>query len=287
MNKVTTSFNINKRNVVLSIEAEQIAPGDDIVQFLQDNSPAKDAEWCRDGYIVTKFLTDNDNITIKKRITEIIKKYLNDLSIKTEDFCLENYHRYVTTVQHLTLIDQIRAGSQGTGGILFEELGIPTDRLDAEISRICNTQTTCRKSLDLGNDKTYRVSHFFVRIVRPGTNKDNNPPHKDTHMGRLRNAVNLYYPVAGSDSNSSLPIIPGSHLWSEQSIIKTSGETLINGTKYNVPAIVATANGLNLVTPNPQYGDALVFTPYAIHGGGINFNTNTTRVSLEIRFWKN
>lgn len=287
MNRIITSFKINTRNIVLPVQAEQIAPGDDTVQFLQDDSPARHTDWENNGYTVTKFLKDKDNIIIKTQITEIIKTYLKGLNIETVDFSLENYHNHVTTEQHLLLMDQIRAGSHGTGGILFERLGISTDNLDAEISRICNTQTTCRKFFDLGNGKTYRVGHFFVRIIRPGTNSDNNPPHKDTHIARLRNAVNLYYPIAGSDSNSSLPIIPGSHLWSEQSIIKTSGETLINGMKYNVPAIIATSNGLNLITPNPHCGSAMIFTPYAIHGGGINFNANTTRVSLEIRFWKN
>jgi len=30
----------------------------------------------------------------------------------------------------------------------------------------------------------------------------------------------------------------------------------------------------------------MVFTPYAIHGGGVNFSPDTTRVSLEIRLWR-
>jgi hypothetical protein len=76
-------------------------------------------------------------------------------------------------------------------------------------------------------------------------------------------------------------------LWSEQDIIKTSGNTRVNGLKYTVPAIISAVNGLNLITPNPTFTQAMFFTPYAIHGGGMNFNSDTTRMSLEIRFWKN
>ena len=286
MNKMITSFRINERDIILPVEADRIEPGNNKIQFLEDDSPAKHASWADQGYTVINFLSIEENILLKNNITDIIKKYLMQLSIDTEGFSLEKYHTFVTTEQHLALIEKIRAGSQGTGGIPFDDLIISTDRLDKELSEICNVDVTCRKLFNLGDNKTYKVGHFFVRIVRPGTSKDNNPPHKDTHIDRLRNAVNLYYPIAGSNANSSLPIIPGSHLWSEQEIVRTYGDTLINGSKYNVPAIVAASRGLNLITPDPQHGQAMVFTPYAIHGGGINFNTETTRISLEIRFWK-
>jgi hypothetical protein len=287
MNKMITSFRINERDIILPVEADRIEPGCNKIQFLEDDSPAKHATWAEQGYTVIEFLSRDENILVKSNITDIIKKYLIQLNIDVSGFSLEKYHTFVTTDQHLTLIEKIRAGSQGIGGIPFDNLAISTDRLDKELSQICNVNVTCRKLFNLGDNKTYEVGHFFVRIVRPGTSKDNNPPHKDTHIDRLRNAVNLYYPIAGSNTNSSLPIIPGSHLWSEQEIVRTHGETLVNGSKYNVPAIVAASRGLNLITPNPNYEQAMVFTPYAIHGGGINFNTDTTRVSLEIRFWKN
>jgi prepilin-type N-terminal cleavage/methylation domain-containing protein len=50
-------------------------------------------------------------------------------------------------------------------------------------------------------------------------------------------------------------------------------------------ATVAAVKGLNLITPNPGPEQVMVFTPYTIHGGGYNFNKDTTRVSLEMRFW--
>jgi ectoine hydroxylase-related dioxygenase (phytanoyl-CoA dioxygenase family) len=41
-----------------------------------------------------------------------------------------------------------------------------------------------------------------------------------------------------------------------------------------------------MIRPNPKPGQAMLFSPYLVHGGGYNLNTDTTRVSLEMRFWK-
>jgi ectoine hydroxylase-related dioxygenase (phytanoyl-CoA dioxygenase family) len=38
--------------------------------------------------------------------------------------------------------------------------------------------------------------------------------------------------------------------------------------------------------PDPQAGEVLVFSPYLIHGGAMNFNSDVTRLSLEMRFWR-
>lgn len=286
MNKLVTVFRINGRIIKLPIESEKIEPGENIVQFLNDDSPALNAIWKNEGYTIFSFLTPKEISHIKNSITDILKKYINNLGLNTDNFSLEQYHRYISSEQHLAIMDNIRAGSKGTGGIPFDLLPVSTKRLDTALSSVCNTNVTCTKTFDIGNGETYTVKHFFIRVVRPGLETDNNPPHKDTHIDRLRGAVNLYFPIAGSNINSSLPIIPSSHLWPESEIVRTSGNTLVNGSKYNVPAVVLAARGLNLITPNPDEDSAMVFTPYAIHGGGINFNTDITRVSLEIRFWK-
>jgi ectoine hydroxylase-related dioxygenase (phytanoyl-CoA dioxygenase family) len=43
---------------------------------------------------------------------------------------------------------------------------------------------------------------------------------------------------------------------------------------------------LLLVRPAVGPNEVMVFTPYAIHGGGTNGSADTTRVSLEVRFWR-
>ena len=41
-----------------------------------------------------------------------------------------------------------------------------------------------------------------------------------------------------------------------------------------------------LVRPNPGRNEMIVFSPYLIHRGGVNLNPDTTRMSLEMRFWQ-
>ena len=46
------------------------------------------------------------------------------------------------------------------------------------------------------------------------------------------------------------------------------------------------AHPLVLERPNPGLNEVLVFSPYLIHGGAFNQQTDATRVSLEMRFWR-
>jgi ectoine hydroxylase-related dioxygenase (phytanoyl-CoA dioxygenase family) len=132
--------------------------------------------------------------------------------------------------------------------------------------------------------KIFTSNHFWIRIVRPERG-DNNPPHRDCYFNRNKRLINIYAPIAGSNENSSLPLVPGSHYWSEDVLTISKGKTSIGNVRFTNPAIVACKNGIKMITPNPKYGDCIVFTPYLIHGGGKNFNCDTTRVSLEMRFW--
>ena len=38
-----------------------------------------------------------------------------------------------------------------------------------------------------------------------------------------------------------------------------------------------------MIRPNPKLGEALIFTPFLIHGAAVN-NSDLTRISLELRF---
>lgn len=285
MNELTSVIKINERFVNLPIRADKFAPGNDEILFNSDMSPAKNTAWEKEGYTIAQFLSPEDNHTINNGIKEFLKSILHDININTIGFTLDQYHTFVNDEQHLQAMEAIRAGSDGTGGISMELFPVSIDKVDKRISEICCTNVTCRKTFTK-DSKSYTVKHFWMRVVRPQHFKDNNPPHRDVHLERSRGAVNLYYPIAGSNMNSSLPILPGSHFWSEAEIVRTYGEAYVNDAKYTNPATVAAARGLNLITPNPQENEVMVFTPYAIHGGGYNFNSNSTRVSLEMRFWE-
>jgi hypothetical protein len=135
------------------------------------------------------------------------------------------------------------------------------------------------------DSKKINPKSFAIRIVRPGKN-DFNPPHKDIYLKRLKNGVNIYMPIIGSNLNSSLPLMPRSHNLNEKDIIRTINGVKVNNIKFRVPCIVGTKRGLYLKRPNPNMKQIMIFSPYLIHGGGLNENKNTTRFSLELRFWK-
>ena len=41
-----------------------------------------------------------------------------------------------------------------------------------------------------------------------------------------------------------------------------------------------------MIRPNPQNTEALIFTPFLIHGAAVNKNIDITRIALELRFDK-
>jgi len=280
MNKAVSIFKVNNKFVKLYVEAEKFDSGENDILYLKDKSPTMFATWERQGFTVQKFLSkeiiDKFNAGISSTIKSFVDKY-----VSSKEFTLEKYHTFVTDDIHYKIIEEIRAGSSGTGGIPLDTFPIPISIVENRISEICNSKVTCRKT-----SNGSKVDHFWIRIVSPGSN-DNNPPHRDVHLERSRGAVNLYFPIAGSNENSSLPIIPESHLWSEAEIVRTFGETRVNGIKYTNPATISSVRGLEMMTPNPNVDEVLVFSPYALHGGGVNFNKDLTRVSLELRFWLN
>ena len=71
---------------------------------------------------------------------------------------------------------------------------------------------------------------------------------------------------------------------SDREYIVSESPCYIYGKSNTVPCIVHREKGLNLFTPNPSQEEILLFSSHLIHGGGINDNADTTRVSLEMRF---
>ncbi|RPD49542.1 hypothetical protein DNI29_01715 [Hymenobacter sediminis] len=104
-------------------------------------------------------------------------------------------------------------------------------------------------------------------------------------LDRLRDGINIYFPVAGSTPDSSLTLVPGSHWWPEDRTERTAGGATYNGTAYSVPALKGSNEPLELVRPNPGPEQVLLFSPYLLHGGALNLNSAATRISLEMRFW--
>ena len=144
-----------------------------------------------------------------------------------------------------------------------------------------------RESLDLKAIEHQGAIGKFLgfRIVRPGK-PDFNPFHRDAWLPYWRDVVNVWAPLSGFEGGNTMSIIPGTHNLDDSEILKTKKGAIINDKTYHVPAAIALGQNFEPITPVLEKGEALVFSPYLIHGNGINRNPDTTRVSIEFRFCK-
>lgn len=278
-----TNFCVNERVKEFDVCSKSFKRGYTSCDFISKNF--KNEEFITTGWIKANFPTDwSDAIkqSVKRFIYNKVSKFNSNLNISESDFCLEKYHTFVSNEQHLNVINSFRGKFNffGCGGIPLSELGIPFTDLDGFVN---NTLQTSVKFSTNKKKFGFKFDKFWIRIIRPKIN-DNNPPHKDSHLQRLKHLVNIYLPLAGSNEHSSLPVITGSHLESDREYIVSESPCYIYGKSNTVPCIVHREKGLNLFTPNPSQEEILLFSSHLIHGGGINDNADTTRVSLEMRF---
>ncbi len=280
MNTCNLKFSINNVEKHFDIKSKSFKRGSDTYLF---KKKVKNKSILNLGYKIST-LPNNFFCNIKQSISNIILNILKEQNIFPENFDMEKYHNYVNDEQHLNVVNKFRGRLFGIGGIHLKHLGVNFSEMDNFINDIIipDNKLSCVYNL-----YGLKIKHFWIRIVRP--NKlDNNAPHKDNHINRLcsPDIINIYLPLAGSNEYSSLPIIPESHLENEKEYIISESPCFIENKKFTAPALVHRNKGLNLITPNPNYGDVMIFTPLLVHGGGSNDNIDKTRISVEMRFFK-
>lgn len=270
----TMNVSIENKQLSFEIHGETLV-GNDEVLLAGDDDLTLNTNFHESGYDVLPFLDAVQFATLKEGITKLIARYLAEAGVTgLEQFDLVDYHKYASTNDiHFAVVSKIQ------NGIDISEFPLDPALLEQRVESIVGFPVTSRNR--------YVDWHAFsIRIIRPNMLTDNNPPHRDVWLDRLRNAINIYVPFSGSDKNSALPILPGSHLWKESEIERTAQGAKINDIAYTVPCVVGSKHGLSMIRPNPGENEFLIFSPYLIHGGGYNLNTDTTRVSLEMRFWR-
>ncbi len=259
-----------------NIKGERIW-GKDILPMQGADNICANFSWDQDGFAIFPFLEKSLFTDFLKETNEVFLDTLRSLGIKVEsNFNFENYHKVIGD-KHLKFVDRIKH-------IPSSQFPINRKRMDERISEIFNTEMS-----NFNPITKERVYHF--RIIRPhklGTAilHDNNPIHRDTWHWEYQNNINIYVGICGSTEHSSLALVRGSHYWNEQLIERTDGGALINKTQYVVPALTASKNEIEMIRPNPGHNEMMVFSPYLLHGGALNFNNDQTRISLEMRFWR-
>lgn len=275
MKSVPVNYKIENNEIDLLLEGETFI-GAPITLLNNDVNLIDDLSWTEAGFSVEKFLAPELYKKAQIGISEIVKNLVLQAGGKVDgNFTLEKYHLYVDDNIHLKIAKIIQPGWN------VSTFPIDFNFINKRVSEIVN-KTVTAEAKHLG------IYNYFLRIVRPMKFQDNNPPHRDVWLDRLRNAVNIYVPICGSSQKSSLPLVEGSHLAKESEIERTTDGALLNGTKYSVPCVISYKDqSPKLTRPVVNDNELMVFSPYLVHGGGYNFQENLTRISLEARFWKN
>ncbi len=266
-------YTINNRKINVRIDGET-AHGEEIILLHKDDNLIKETIWANEGFTISGFLDELENEKLLNGIRKLLSIILGSLNIHLpENFNPEKLHEMPGLDEEL-YSRLMQKTSFFPTNILPVDAKVFTDRL----SEICHAPLTIKNPFT-------QLELFHIRIVRPNSN-DNNPLHRDVWLDRLRNAVNIYLPLFGSNELSSLCIVPESHLWMESEIERTAEGALVNGKPFTVPAVTGSKRKMDFFRPDPKNGEVLVFSPYLIHGGAMNFNPDQTRMSLEMRLWR-
>jgi hypothetical protein len=246
--------------------------GDDHVLLNKANDLTKQMQWHSKGFSIEELFTSQSRVDFEEKTRKLLLKLWKQVNPTiNSQFTLDKYHHaFSNQEEHLKVIDRTKL-------ISVDDFPINILELEKRISILLKRELKVHNPFD-----DQKVFHF--RVVRPQSG-DNNPLHRDVWLPDYKDCINLYIPVAGSNSNSSLILIEGSHRWSESKIEKTTQGAMINGQKFNVPAVTEIFEDATFIRPNPKPGEVLLFSPYLIHGGATNLNKDLTRISIEIRLW--
>lgn len=248
--------------------------GENTILFQPEDNVISKTPWSEEGYGVVPAFVGSEFEALQASITKNIIKAFEVNGIEyPENFELKNYHKVITTnEQHLQVIDITR-------NLETSDFDFDIDILAERFGNILGYKLTTFVE-ELGK------SHIQIRINRPSS-LDINPPHRDGYLSYWEDVVNVWIPIEGCTPETSLPVLPGSHLLPEDEILRTESKgAKINGNTYYVPCILKTKAGdLRMIRPNPNKGEALLFSPFLIHGAAVN-RSDSTRVSIELRFPK-
>ncbi len=265
-------YEINGHSISYTPEGKT-SRGSDQVLLDQAIDLTANTSWSKNGFTIADLFELKTYDIFRTNVHQLLVSLWKDAGLNIDsNFVLDQYHNLAGNREvHLRAVDKTKLLST-------DHFPIPVKALEERISKICGIALEARNPFD--QKKTF---HF--RVIRPQS-IDNNPLHRDVWLEDYDNCINLYIPIAGSNIDSSLIVVPGSHRWPESRLEKTTGGAVINGVKFNVPAVTDIYGKYEVVRPDPKENEVLVFSPYLIHGGSVNFNSDQTRISIEIRLWR-
>jgi len=268
MNYISTNLKLNNKTFKLKINKKDILSKNQKYSLAEKfgSSKLKSLNWYRDGYaIIDVFNKKEHDKNILKISTELIKMLKID---KKKNFKVQKYHEMVSDNEHTKLIKKTR-----------EIDPKKFNQIKDKIYKVINKKYNLKFERNLKLKKEICI----LRLNRPGK-QDMNPPHRDGYIKSWSKCVNIWYMTSGCRKTSSLPLVPKSHLLTENKILVTKPKSKMNGIKYHVPIIFKILKKKNIpfLIPKIKPGQVLIFSPYLIHGFGYNFGLNT-RSAIELR----
>ncbi|SDH77995.1 phytanoyl-CoA dioxygenase family protein [Winogradskyella thalassocola] len=274
MEKICKIF-IDNKPFEFKVEGEFFWGKPELLYPQKDNVLSK-MSWENEGFNIVEAFEELDFLKLQASVKNIIIDALktNNVAVDNETFDLKDYHKFVTTD---ALHNQVIAI---TRNLETSDFDFDIDLLAKRFGDILGYQLTSYV-------EELKKSHIQIRISRPQS-LDINPPHRDGYLSYWEDIINVWLPIAGCNEKSSLPVVAKSHLIPENEILRTESKgAKINGNIYYVPCILETKSGvIKMTRPNPMESEALLFSPFLIHGAAVNENEDITRVSLELRFPK-
>ena len=273
MAKKTCKLLIDKENYEFEVDGDFFW-GEHEVLFKEKNSIISNMDWKDSGYSIVNAFSNEEFERLKASIVQNIFNAISQFKkeLKLENFSLEKYHEIVNNDDLHNKVINI------TRNLENSDFDFDIELLVKRFSKILGYPLTSWV-------EELKKSHVQIRISRPDS-LDINPPHRDGYLSYWEDIINVWIPIEGCNENSSLPVMPKSHLIPENKILRTNSKGAnINGNVYYVPCILQTNQGdIEMIRPNPSQGEALIFSPFLIHGAAVNNNKDVTRVSLELRF---
>jgi hypothetical protein len=269
------SFTVDIDGLMVEINCtgSTFAHGNNEVLVNPDTDILFHQDWYKQGYKTYEFLPRNRMDKVIEFTTEVIRKIVDSQGIKTENFTLAKYHHYVTDFDtHLRVVKRTR-------DLFPEDFNFDIQSVYKEVEDSIGIELS-----DFSPHLKKQI-HLIVRINRPKST-DFNPPHKDVYGSPIKNFLNAWIPLVGVNENSSLPLVPSSHLLNENQVYRTFKGGIISGNQYRVVSVSKWNDSNHMTRPEVKVGEVLIFTPHLIHGCAFNNQEDTTRVSLELRLFK-